>query len=277
MSPLSPTATRELLTRLGHTPRQPLGQNFLVDGNIVRKSLAIANIGPTDTVIEIGPGLGTLTRALLDTGATVHAVELDPRLAGYLRDDLAPAFPDRLRLVEGDCVDLPLAGLPAEAASGSFKIVANLPYAISTPWLEGVLSGGRLPACMVLMLQKEAADRFAAPHDSKSFSGISILLQSAYLRRPGHKVPRACFHPVPGVDSVLFHLELRPDAYVFPQATRDLIRQLFTQRRKQIGGLLRHFAPERDFTNFWKCLEDNKLGPTARPEQIPLALWKHLV
>src|SRR5215211_6584284 len=131
--PLSPTATRELLTRLGHSPKRFLGQNFLVDGNIVRKSLELADVHAGDTVVEVGPGLGTLTTALLESGTDVWAVEKDRTLHAHLEAELAPRFPARFHLLEGDAVERPLAGLPV--APPDFKIVANLPYAIATPWL----------------------------------------------------------------------------------------------------------------------------------------------
>src|SRR5471030_1970220 len=109
---LTPTATRALLTRLGHTPKRFLGQNFLVDGNIVRKSLELAQVAPGDAVVEIGPGLGTLTGALLEAGAEVWAVELDRTLHAHLEESLSARFPGMLHLMEGDAVELPLAGLP---------------------------------------------------------------------------------------------------------------------------------------------------------------------
>src|SRR5471030_577972 len=109
--PLSPSATRDLLARLGHTPKRFLGQNFLVDGNIVRKSLELAQISPGDIVVEIGPGLGTLTAALLESGADVWAVEKYRTLHAHLTETLAPRFPLTFHLTEGDAVELPLAGL----------------------------------------------------------------------------------------------------------------------------------------------------------------------
>src|SRR3954469_15517838 len=132
--PLSPTATRELLAQLGHTPKRFLGQNFLVDGNIVRKSLELAQVQPGDVVVEVGPGLGTLTTALLETGAEVWAVEKDRALHAHLESVLQPRFPERFHLLEGDAVEHPLARLSfarSDSAPANFKIVANLPYAIA--------------------------------------------------------------------------------------------------------------------------------------------------
>ena len=227
--PLSPTATRELLTELEHLPNKKLGQNFLVDGNIVRKSIELAELAPGDSVVEVGPGLGTLTRAILESGAEVCAVERDATLAAHIRKHLLPGNP-QLNLIEGDCLDHPLAGLLGDTAERGFKIVANLPYAVSTPWVDAILSGP-LPERMVLMLQKEAGDRYAAPHGSKTFGAISIFLQSAYTVHSKHLVPAQCFHPAPKVDSILIRLDRKPDAIRFSAAARECIRRIFTQRR----------------------------------------------
>src|ERR1700759_2343797 len=113
--PLSPSATRELLAQLAHVPKRFLGQNFLVDGNIVRKSLELADVKPGDSVVEIGPGLGTLTSALLEAGAEVWAVETDRHLHAHLASTLVPQFPT-LHLLLGDGVQHPLADLPSERA-----------------------------------------------------------------------------------------------------------------------------------------------------------------
>ncbi|MSU46945.1 MAG: ribosomal RNA small subunit methyltransferase A [Lacunisphaera sp.] len=268
--PLTPKTTRELLARLGHEPKRYLGQNFLVDGNIVRKSLELAGVKAGDTVVEIGPGLGILTAALLDAGAEVWAVEKDRHLHAYLAETLAKEQP-RLHLLEGDAVEHQLAGLPPERAVDC-KIVANLPYAIATPWLDGVLSGP-LPERLVLMLQQEAAQRYTASPGSKAFGAISIFLQSAYAVTPGHKVDASCFFPQPDIESCLLHLSRQPAPFVFPPATKARIRACFQQRRKQIGGLLRGKLPDGGAA--WLArLPAAGLDARARPEQIPVALWR---
>lgn len=272
--PLTPTETRELLTRLGHAPKRFLGQNFLVDGNIVRKSLALAAVAPGDLVVEIGPGLGTLTSALLEAGAEVWAVEKDRRLHEHLATTLVPAFPGRLHLLEGDAVEQPLAGLPPARAAAA-KIVANLPYAISTPWMDAVLAGP-LPARMVLMLQREAADRYTARPGTKAFGAISIFLQAAFAVAPGHRVPAACFYPRPDVESRLLHLDRTPAPFRFTPPARALIRACFQQRRKQIAALLRDRLPPPAAAAWLARLAAAGLGPQARPEQIPVALWQEL-
>jgi 16S rRNA (adenine1518-N6/adenine1519-N6)-dimethyltransferase len=273
--PLTPTATRELLAKLGHQPMRFLGQNFLVDGNIVRKSLELAGVTAGDTVIEIGPGLGTLTSALLEAGATVWAVEKDRTLHAHLTETLAPRFPDAFHLLEGDAVEHPLAGFAPSISPGpGFKIVANLPYAIATPWLDAVLSGP-LPARLVLMLQQEAAQRYVAEPGTKAFGAISIFLQSAYAVAPGHKVEAACFFPRPDVDSYLLHLVRRPAPFVFSGETKTLIRGCFQQRRKQIAGLLRGRLCD-DGARWLAQLTAAGFSGQTRPEAIPMELWQAL-
>ncbi|MDP0499296.1 MAG: 16S rRNA (adenine(1518)-N(6)/adenine(1519)-N(6))-dimethyltransferase RsmA [Verrucomicrobiota bacterium JB022] len=274
--PLTPSRTRALLEQLGHLPRKPLGQNFLIDGNIVRKSLAMAQIGAGDTVVEVGPGLGTLTRALLAAGCEVHAVELDTRLAAHLRDTLGENAPEPVptfHLKEGDAVDFPLGHLTLQPEQ-DYKIVANLPYAITSPWLDEVMQQPGRPSRLVLMMQKEAADRLTAPCGHKHYSAITIFLQSAYREFGRHAVSRQCFYPVPGVDSVLLGLERLPEPRYFTEAARHAIRQIFTQRRKQIGALVRGEAA----LEAWLATAAASHGvkSTDRPEVIPLPAWQLL-
>lgn len=269
--PLTPSATRDLLAQLGHQPKRFLGQNFLVDGNIVRKSLELAAVRAGDAVVEVGPGLGTLTSALLEADADVWAVEKDRTLHAHLTENLLPRFPARFHLLEGDAVEHPLASLPPERAAAGFKVVANLPYAIATPWLDAVLAGP-LPDRLVLMLQQEAAQRYAAQPGSKSFGAISIFLQAAFDLAPGHKVAAACFFPRPDVESHLLHLVRKTTPFVFPTTAKAVIRACFQQRRKQIGALLRHHAPAHSATAR-ELLQQAGLTEQARPEELPVAWW----
>jgi 16S rRNA (adenine1518-N6/adenine1519-N6)-dimethyltransferase len=271
---LTPTATRELLARLGHAPKRHLGQNFLVDGNIVRKSLELAGVAAGDAVAEIGPGLGTLTGALLEAGAEVWAVERDRTLHAHLEAGLAAQYPLTLHLVEGDAVEMPLAGMPGARAKGC-KVVANLPYAISTPWMDAVLSGP-LPSRMVLMLQREAADRYAGSPGTRNFGAISIFLQAAYEVAPGHRVSASCFHPRPDVDSALLNLVRRADPFVFAPADKALVRGCFQQRRKQMGAVIRDRIPERE-RRWREVLAAEGFPATVRAEAIPVPTWIRLV
>lgn len=271
--PLSPTATRELLEQLEHFPNKKLGQNFLVDGNIVRKSIELADIGEGSAVVEVGPGLGTLTRAILSTGAKLWAVERDSTLAEHLRKNVLPEQAN-LQLVEGDCLDFPTADLPEDLAEGGYKIVANLPYAVSTPWMDAIIAG-TLPERMVLMLQKEAGDRYAAPHGSKTFGAISIFLQSAFEVHSKHLVSAQCFHPAPKVDSVLLRLDRKSNAVRFSPAARECMRRIFTQRRKQLGALCKK-DPQPEALEWFKGLVEQGISATIRPEELPLNHWQKL-
>lgn len=271
--PLSPRQTRELLEQLAHRPNKKLGQNFLVDGNIVRKSTELADLASGDRVVEIGPGLGTLSHAILDCGATLWAVERDPALAAHLREAF-PAGDANIHLTEGDCLDFPRAGLPTADAEAGYKIVANLPYAVSTPWMEAVLAGP-LPERMVLMLQKEAGDRYAATHGSKNFGAISIFLQSAYAVGGKHVVAANCFHPAPKVDSMLLRLDLKEDALRFSTPARECVRRIFTQRRKQLGALCRKDA-EPAAIQWFESLLATGVPATVRPEALSLEHWQRL-
>lgn len=271
--PLSPKQTRALLDQLAHLPSRKLGQNFLIDGNIVRKSIELADLDAHSHVIEIGPGLGTLTCAILHTGATVWAVERDHTLAEHMRVHLLPEQP-RLHLIEGDCLDHPHAQCPPEHTTGAFKIVANLPYAISTPWMEAILSGP-LPQRMVLMLQKETAARYVAGHGNKAFGAISIFLQSAYRVHSQHLVSAHCFHPAPKVDSVLLRLDLRADPVHFTSAARTCIRSMFTRRRKQLSTLCKRES-QAEVHQWFNSLLAVGINPSIRPEALALKYWQTL-
>jgi 16S rRNA (adenine1518-N6/adenine1519-N6)-dimethyltransferase len=267
---LTPTETRDALARLGHQPKRFLGQNFLVDGNIVRKSLELARMAPGDVVVEIGPGLGTLTGALLEAGAEVWAVERDRTLHAHLEAGLAARFPATFHLLEGDAVELPLAGLPAARAPGA-KVVANLPYAISTPWMDAVLSGP-LPSRLVLMLQREAAERYTGVPGTRNFGAISIFLQAAYDSAPGHRVSPACFYPRPDVESALLHLVRKDTPFVFAPELKALVRRCFQQRRKQMGAVLKEAVPGMQ-REWLELLTAEGFSSTVRAEAIPVPVW----
>ncbi len=262
------------LEKLGHRPNKNLGQNYLIDGNIVAKSLELADVSVGDHIVEVGPGLGTLSRSLLENGARVWAVEYDARMAGYLRDEIGPTWSESFQLLEADAVKHPRAGLPDEEARQGFKVVANLPYAISTPWQASILRYP-LPTHMVLMLQRETADRFSAKPGTKQFGAISIWLQSAYDILPGHRVSPTCFYPPPEVDSYLLNLRLKPTPFVYGDLSKELIRQCFQQRRKQIGSLVRKVAHEQ--ASAWvDTLQEYGASHKSRPEDVPLGAWQRL-
>jgi len=266
---LSPSQTTRLLRDLNHIPQKKLGQNFLVDSNIVRKSLELADIKAGDNIVEVGPGLGTLTGALLERGTKVWAVEFDTHLYSFVKNNFKNSD---FNVINADAVDYPLASLPDEVQD--FKIVANLPYAISTPWLEKVLSG-KLPSVMSLMLQKEAARRFSAAVDSGDYTPISIMLSLAYRTLVKHNVSSACFHPRPNVDSTLIAFERLEEPFTFSKKSKLLIRNVFSKRRKQLISIAK--SAGEDSATLLRWLDESpEISPTARPETVPPNVWRHL-
>ena len=271
---LSPSETTRLLRQLEHRPNKKLGQNFLVDGNLVQKSLRMADLPEGVPVLEIGPGLGTLTEKLLSSGHPVYAVEIDRRLEKHLRQSLVHYLEsDQLDLLRADAVKSPLGNLPEQIHQ--YAVVANLPYAISSAWLEGVLGSGKLPVRMVMMLQKEAAERMLARPGTKEFNALSIFLQSCYQPSGTHPVPGQCFYPAPSVDSVLLRMDRLPQAIEFSKSARELVRRIFTQRRKQIGSLIKK-EPEPIIEVMQGWLAEEGLCPTLRPEKIEVCQWATL-
>jgi 16S rRNA (adenine1518-N6/adenine1519-N6)-dimethyltransferase len=256
-------------------PKKWLGQNFLIDGNIVRKSLELAEIKAGDRVLEVGPGLGTLTRTLLGAGVELHAVEADPTMVYHLKQSLLPRWPQTFHLTEGDAVEQPLADLVAPA-DGSFKVVANLPYAISTPWMDAICAGPH-PEIMVLMLQREAADRLTAEVGTKHWSAVTAQVSLAFEKVKLHPVPGQSFNPPPKVDSCLLVLKRKPNAQRFSARAREVSRALFTQRRKQVGSSAKNLFPEAADVRAWlEALPSHGLTAQARPEDIPATVWLRL-
>lgn len=272
--PLSPSETTRLLDSINHRPKKKLGQNFLIDGNIVRKSLIMADLPYRIPVVEIGPGLGTLTKQLLDQNHPVFAVEIDTNLFANLKDEFSSFIKQgKLNLINGDAVKNPVGSLPDEV--DEFAVVANLPYAISSPWMESLLNSNKIPNRMVLMLQKEAVDRMNASHGTKHYNALTIFLRSAFKQTQTHPVPRQCFHPVPGIDSMLVRLDRLKNPFLFSKDDRVLIRKIFTQRRKQIGALAKKENNSvREIMLKW--LDDMNLPSNFRPEQIKSEAWREL-
>ena len=255
--------TREILRRLGVYPKRKLGQNFWVDPRVVERSVQWAQIEPAEVVIEVGSGCGTLTDDLVKTGARVFAVEKDPILARHISE----RFP--IDILQADAVDFPVGNFDY---SQPYKVVANLPYAIASVWLDKILELQRLPGTMALLVQKEAAERWFSESGYKSFGAIGVYLQAMYRLEQKCSVPKRCFYPQPKVDSVLLHIQKRTDGYLFPKEFKQFIRELFTHRRQQIAracnGSNAPFAD--DFLHF---LEKQKLPKTVRAEAVPLELW----
>ena len=249
---LDPLAIRRLLRDHGLRARHSLSQNFLADPDVLGTILAEASVGPGDRILEIGPGLGILTGALLAAGAAVTAVELDARLAAVLRGrfgsdlDEAPGTgpgpgPGRLRLIEGDALDQDLARL----VWPPYRVIANLPYHITSPILHRLLGKSPRPERMVLMVQWEVAQRLSAPPGRMSY--LSVFVQYHAAVRIAVRVPAAAFEPAPAVDSALIVVEPHRPGSGAPDepgstAAEDelwaLVQAGFRERRKMLHNVL---------------------------------------
>jgi 16S rRNA (adenine1518-N6/adenine1519-N6)-dimethyltransferase len=278
----TPGQLRRLLATERLRPTKGLSQNFLIDAAALDAIVAAAELEPTDRVLEIGPGLGVLTRRLLAAGCTVLAVELDRRLAAYLRRELGAI--GTFELLEADALDLD----PAQVFPGQpYKLVANIPYHITSPLLHLCLEGERPPELAVLLVQLEVAERVAARPGQMSY--LSVFVQNVAQAEIVAEVPATAFEPAPEVDSAALRLRRRPDPVVPPGGRREpfhrLVQAGFRHRRKQLHnalarelpvgreGLLAAFAacgvdPERRPQTLrvdeWACLADGLAEPLSR-------------
>ena len=212
------------------TPKKELGQHFLADDNILGVIERLAELGPEDVALEIGPGLGVLTRRLAARARHVHAVELDDSLARHLRDVKALPHVD---LHWGDALRLDLAALePAPT-----KLVANLPYNVATPIVAESLAGLPSLDLWCVMVQREVADRFFAQPSTKAYGAVSVLVQLAARRTGFHPVARTVFRPPPNVDSALVSFRRVPLPPRFAEIKR-LVEAAFAHRRKTLPNSL---------------------------------------
>ena len=251
---------RESLAAHGLLANKAFGQHFLLDLNITRKIVRLAEIQPGDRVIEVGPGPGGLTRALVEAGARVTAVEKDPRFAPLLAELTQAAPPGALTLVLGDALE----AREAELTGGEpAHVVSNLPYNVGTPLLIKWLTGPWRPASLTLMFQKEVAQRIAAQAGDDAYGRLAVIAQATSHAASVMDVPARAFTPPPKVDSAVVRLTPRPDR---PSAQRlDALQKLtaaaFGQRRKMLRASLKALGGE-------PLIEAAGLNPQARAETI---------
>jgi 16S rRNA (adenine1518-N6/adenine1519-N6)-dimethyltransferase len=247
-----------------------LGQNFLIDPNIVRKILAAAELGPRDSVLEIGPGRGILTESLCQASGRVTAIEIDPRLHAQLSERHA-ALPN-VTLVLGDALTYPLQNLPIGTV-----VVANLPYYISTPLLFRLLDHrDRFPR-LVLMLQDEVADRLIAKPGSRDYGVLSVLAQYVADTAKAFKVSANCFRPRPEVGSAVVVLRIKQERELSPEnepALTQLVKAAFAHRRKTLVNSLRDEG--YDPQSALEALRTLELAPAIRAETLPVSRFIEL-
>jgi 16S rRNA (adenine1518-N6/adenine1519-N6)-dimethyltransferase len=272
--------------------KKSLGQNFLSDPRIARRIIDTVAPQPTDLIIEIGPGTGALTRMLAESAGWVLAVEIDPRLIDELRRVIKA---DNLSIIEADALAANWVEL-IRTASRSWRsrtpqtdeprvrVVANLPYYISTPIIERLIALRERLFDLTLMLQKEVVERIASAPGSRDYGYLSVLVQYYCVARKLFEVPPSAFRPAPKVDSAILHLKMReqPAVEVMNEARFfALVRAAFAQRRKTILNNLKAAMPALHFTQALEtALRDASIEPQRRAETLSLeefsALYRRL-
>lgn len=252
-----------------------MGQNFLIDLTYAARIVDAAALTPRDTVLEIGPGPGVLTGRLADRAGCVVAVELDARLVAQLRADLAPRT--NVTIVEGDILELALPDLVTSGGGAlPYKVVANLPYYITSHALRHILESVPQPQLCVLMVQKEVAERMVAPPGDLSLLGVSVQ----YYAEPEllFTVPAGAFRPAPKVESAVVRLVVRPQrlvADVAPEQYFRVVRAGFGQKRKQLANSLSAglALPKEQAVSL---LRASGIDPARRAETLALEEWGSL-
>ena len=273
---LDPAAVRRTLRDAGIRARHALSQNFLADIDVLEAILAEADPRPASRVLEIGPGLGLLTAGLLDAGAEVTAVELDRGLAAFLRDRFADAIEaGHLRLIEGDALDQALSHL----VEPPFEVVANLPYHITSPILHRLLGETPRPERLVLMVQREVAERIAAPPGGMSY--LSVFVQYHARVRIAFDVPPEAFEPEPAVRSAVIVVEPYPADDRLSSADDEdalwrLVQASFRERRKMLHNVLSRQLPVEPGA-VSAALERAGIAPDRRPQTVAVGEWLKLL
>jgi 16S rRNA (adenine1518-N6/adenine1519-N6)-dimethyltransferase len=278
---VDPLAVRRALREAGTRPKKSLSQNFLVDTEVLDAILAAAAPRTGLRVLEVGPGLGILTAALVDAGAAVVAVELDERLARRLRGALAgaiargeraPGSPGSLDLIEGSILDVEIA----EVVAPPYDVVANLPYHITSPVLHRFLGSEPRPVRCVLMVQREVAERIAAPPGRMSY--LSVFAQYHAVASVVRIVPPMAFEPAPSVESAVLLLDVRPpdDPLRLPPDQEDdlwrLVQASFRERRKMLHNVLvRQLGVPGDRID--AALAATGIDPDRRPQTLSVPEW----
>jgi 16S rRNA (adenine1518-N6/adenine1519-N6)-dimethyltransferase len=269
------TLTRRQLMALfdehGLRASRALGQNFVVDPNTVRRMARLAGVGPGDRVIEVGAGLGALTLALRETGASVTAVEIDRHLVPVLRQ---VAEPVGATVVEGDALSLDLDAVMGDDGAGPWVLVANLPYNVATPLVARILDQVPRIARMLVLVQREVGERLAARPGTAAYGAISVKV--AYWARASivGRVGPNVFHPRPKVDSAIVHIERRPVPAVDPAVVEAgelfaLVRAGFGQRRKMLRRSLSGLVEPETFAAAG-------IDASARAEDLDVVAWGKL-
>jgi len=275
------SVTRAILERHDFTFKKSFGQNFLTDTNILQKIVDTAEIDKNVNVIEIGPGIGALTEFLAESAAEVMAFEIDDRLVPILADTLRDF--DNVTVVNQDILKVDLAQYIAEFKNPDLpiKVVANLPYYITTPILMHLIESGIPFSEFVVMMQREVADRISAQPNTKAYGSLSIAVQYYMTAKVAFIVPRTVFVPAPNVDSAILKMVRRDQPAVEVQDEKfffKVSKASFVHRRKTLwNNLTSHFGKsEETKVKLTVALEKAELSPSVRGEALTLADFARL-
>lgn len=274
------TETKRLLSEYNLRPKKKFGQNFLIDERVIHGILKAAELGPGDTVVEIGPGLGSLTEHLVQRAGQVLAIEIDSQLIPLLREKLNSYT--GFKLLEEDVLKVNLDQAVKEAfpqVKYPYKVVANLPYYITTPIIMKLLEEKYQIETMVLMVQKEVGERLRARPGTKEYGALSVAVQ--YYTEPElvFKVPPGAFRPIPEVASAVMKLKVRKVPLVTPQDETlffQVVRASFSQRRKTLINALSNFFTKLSKGELTRLLEEVGIEPTVRGEELGLAQFAQI-
>lgn len=261
------TTIAELLARGGLSPRRDLGQNFVADANTVRRIARLAEIGPGDHIVEVGAGFGSLTLALAETGAEILAVEVDRGIVPVLREVMQPHT--SVTVVEADAMCTDWGALLDDRYK--WVLVANLPYNVATPLVCDILDGVSQIERMLVMVQREAAERFCAIPRTHQYGAVTVKIAYWATARIVGMVPANVFLPRPKVESALVDIRRRPRPAT-DAASADLfalLRTAFGQRRKMLRRSLADVVPAAVF-------EEAGIDATRRPEELDVHEWGRL-
>lgn len=277
----TPSRTKEILAKHGFTFKKSLGQNFLTEPNILRKIVATAAIEDQTNVIEVGPGIGALTEQLAKHARQVLAFEIDDRLIPVLQDTLAP-YPN-IQVIHQDVLQADLSTTIREAFTDELpiKVVANLPYYITTPIMMHFLESQAPIQEMVVMMQKEVADRISAVPGTKAYGSLSIAVQYYMEAELAFIVPKTVFVPQPNVDSAILKLTRRATPAVEVTDEKEffkLTKAAFQLRRKTLWNNLQNSYGKDEKTKEWlkASLAASEIDPTRRGETLSLAEFARL-
>jgi 16S rRNA (adenine1518-N6/adenine1519-N6)-dimethyltransferase len=269
-----PSELRLFLSELNISPKKVLSQNFLIDGNIIRKIVETAKVTADDIVLEIGPGPGSLTEALLDKGASVIAVEKDRVLSKALERLKLPER--KLEIFCEDIMEFPLEEKISQLLSNGkkAKVIANLPYHLTTPILVQLVQMNHLFSSFTVMVQEEVARRFTAKPGTSDYSSFTLFLNFYSNPHYGFGVSQHCFFPEPKVQSAMVILDLKEPPFVSDvEQFFILTRTAFTHRRKMMRGSLRELYQPQEIE---KTLLSMGLNPLSRPGELNLEQFIHL-